>query len=229
MVLLRKISCLWLVLILVSACAPSHKPLSKEDTQIIAAMMLIGAGIGAGIGAAAATTGSDTAGLAIAGTLAGAATGYVAGDMVIDLMNQQEKEIRLSEGNKKGDLYIERLRPDTLKITMDHGAEFPAGSSELTTQGRQALDDVAKAVQKHGQSTITIVAYANDALSAKANKTLSSHRALAVANYLQQQGVGAPGIKTKGKGRPVFLPGSKVAQKNPYYRRVEITIKGQPA
>jgi len=214
-----------LALVLVSSCAPSHKPLSKEDKQIIAVMMVVGAGIGAGVGAAA-TTGSDTGGVAIAGALAGAAAGYVVGDLVVDHMNRQEKEIRLSEGSKNGDVYVERIRPDVLKVTMDHGAEFPEGSSELSAQGRQALDDIARAVQKHGRSSVTIVAYANDASSLKANRILSEHRARAVADYLQQQGIGDPAISATGKGRPIFLPASKIAQKNPYYRRVEIIVKG---
>jgi outer membrane protein OmpA-like peptidoglycan-associated protein len=227
MLMLRSCSMLCLLLVLVSSCAPSHKPLSKEDKQIIAVMMVVGAGIGAGVGAAASTVSSDTAGLALAGALAGAASGYVVGNLVVDQMNQQETEIRLSEGSKNGDLYIERVKPDVLKITMEHGAEFPVGSAALSEQGRLALDDVARVVQKHGQSTVTIVAYANDAASSRANRALSEHRARAVADYLQQHGVGDSTISTKGKGRPILLPASKIAQKNPYYRRIEITVKGR--
>jgi len=230
MMMLRPVSMLCLLLMLATSCAPSHKPLSKEDKQIIAVMMVIGAGIGAGAGAAVANTSSDsTAGLAVAGALAGAAAGYVAGNLVVEHMNEQERDIRLSEGSKNGDIYVQRIRPDVLKISMDRGAEFPVGSAELSKQGRQALDDIAGAVQKHGRSTVTIVVYANDASSSKANRKLSEQRARAVANYLQQQGVGGPGVSTTGKGRPVFLPGSKSAQKNPYYRRVEIIVKAQPA
>ncbi len=228
MLMLRFCSILCLLLVLISSCAPSHKPLSKEDKQIIAVMMVVGAGIGAGVGAGA-TTGSDTGGVAVAGALAGAAAGYVVGDLVIDHMNQQEKEIRLSEGSKNGDVYVERIRPDVLKVTMDHGAEFPEGSSELSAQGRQALDDIAMAIQKYGHSSVTIVAYANDASSSRANRILSGHRARAVAGYLQQHGIGGPAVSATGRGRPVFLPASKIAQKNPYYRRVEIIVKGRGA
>jgi len=228
MLMLRFCSILCLLLVLISSCAPSHKPLSKEDKQIIAVMMVVGAGIGAGVGAAA-TTGSDTGGVAVAGALAGAAAGYVVGDLVIDHMNQQEKEIRLSEGSKNGDVYVERIRPDVLKVTMDHGAEFPEGSSELSAQGRQTLDDIAMAIQKYGHSSVTIVTYANDASSSRANRILSGHRARAVAGYLQQHGIGGPAVSATGRGRPVFLPASKIAQKNPYYRRVEIIVKGRGA
>jgi len=227
MLMLRPVSMLCLLLVLASSCAPNHKPLSKQDKQIIAVMMVVGAGIGAGIGVAASTVSSDTAGFALAGALAGAASGYVAGNLVVGHMNEQEKEIRLSEGSKNGDAYVERIKPDVLKITLDHGAEFPVGSSELSVQGRQILGDIAKAVQQHGRSSVTIVAYANDAESLKANKTLSRHRALAVADYLHQHGVGDPAISATGKGRPIFLPASKIAQQNPYYRRIEIIVTGQ--
>jgi len=228
MTILRPVSMFCLLLMLVTACAPSHKPLSKEDRQIIAVMMVIGAGIGAGVGAAAGTAG-DSAGVAVGGALAGAAAGYVAGSLIVEHMNQQENEIRLSKSSKNGDIYVKRVRPNVLKISMDHGAEFPIGSAALSQQGRQALDEVARVVQQHGRSTVAIVAYANDAPTSKANRALSEQRARAVADYLRGQGVGDPDINAKGKGRPVFLPGGKSAQKNPYYRRVEIIVTGQKA
>jgi len=84
-------------------------------------------------------------------------------------------------------------------------------------------------VKKYGQSTVTIVAYANDAASIKANRALSENRAIAVADYLRQHGVGDSAIRAEGKGRPVLLPASKIAQKNPYFRRIEITVKGRAA
>jgi len=226
MPMIRRVSFVCVLLLLGSSCAPRHEPISKKDQQTIAVMMVIGAGIGAGIGAAS-NSGSSTAGVAIGGALAGAFAGYAIGHMIVDHMNQQEKEIRLSKGSKRGYIYVERIKPDVLKITMEHGAEFSRGSSELSIQGRQALDDIAKAVSKHGRSTVTIVAYANDAPSIKANRRLSEQRARAVADYLKQKGIGDQGISSRGKGRPVLLPASKAAQKNPWYRRVEITVKGE--
>ena len=203
-----------LVLVLVSSCAPSHKPLSKEDKQIIAIMMVVGAGIGAGVGAATAA-GSDTRGVAIAGALAGAAAGYVVGDLVVDRMNQQEKEIRLSEGSKNGNVYVERIRPDVLKVTMSHGAEFREGSSELSVQGRQALDDIAMAIQKHGHSNVTIVAYANDASSSRANRILSGHRASAVPVISGNRGLAALlSAPQAGAGRFFCLP-AKLRKRTP--------------
>jgi len=226
--MMRLCSLLCLLLMLVASCAPNHKPLSKQDRQIIAVMMVIGAGIGAGAGAAAASAG-DEAGVAAAGALAGAAAGYVAGSLIVEQMNRQEKEIRLSAGGKNGDVYVQRVRPDVLKISMAHGAEFPVGSARLSRQGRQALNDVARVVQKHGRSTIAVVAYANDAASVRANRALSEQRARVVAGYLREQGVGDPSISAKGRGRPIFLPASKIAQQNPWYRRVEIIITARPA
>ena len=144
-------------------------------------------------------------------------------------MNQQEKAIRLSKSSKSGEVYVRRVAPDRLKISMEGGAEFPAGSAELSRQGRQVLGDVASIVKKHGHSTVAVVAYANDASSIKANRALSEQRARAVANYLRQQGVGDSGVSARGAGRPIFLPASNIAQKNPWYRRVEIIVTAQPA
>jgi len=216
------------VLLLGASCAPNHEPVSKKDQQTIAVMMVIGAGIGAGIGAAS-NSGSSTAGVAIGGALAGAFAGYAIGHMIVDHMNRQEKEIRLSAAGKKGSVYVERIHPDALKMTLEHGAEFSWGSAELNAQGRNALDDIAKAVRKYEPSTVTIVAYSNDASSSKANRLLSEQRARAIADYLRLKGVGNSGINSKGKGRPFLLPSSKTAQKNPWYRRVEIIVKGKAA
>jgi len=229
MIFLHRFSYPCLLLILLTACAPSRKPMSKEDRQIVAVMMVIGAGIGAGVGAASTTVSGDTAGVAVAGGLAGAFAGYALGDMMVNHMNQQEKDIRLSEGSKHGDIYVRRMRPDTLKISLERGAEFPSGSAKLSRKGKQHLDDIARAVRSHGRSTVTIVSYANDGASSKINRDLSEQRALAVADYLQQQGVGDSSLSAKGRGRPVFLPASKTAQKNPYFRRIEIIVKGEEA
>jgi len=229
MMSLRCFSYPCLLLILLTACAPSREPMSKEDRQIVAVMMVIGAGIGAGVGAASTSVSGDAAGVAVGGALAGAFAGYALGDMIVNHMNQQEKDIRLSEGSKDGDIYVQRTRPDTLKISLEHGAEFPSGSAALSQKGRDHLDDIAKAVRSHGRSTVTIVSYANDGASSKANRVLSEQRAIAVADYLQQQGVGDSTLSAKGRGRPVFLPASKIAQKNPYFRRIEIIVKGEEA
>lgn len=226
---MRRISFVCVLVLLGASCAPNHEPVSKKDKQIIAVMMVIGAGIGAGVGAASSTAMDDTAAIAVGGAVAGAFAGYAIGHLIVDHMNQQEKEIRLSESGKRGALYVERIRPDVLKMTMEHGAEFSWGSSQLSKQGRNALDDVAKVVRKHEPSTVTIVAYSNDASSTKANQTLSEQRAHVVADYLRLKGVGDSGINSKGKGRPFLLPASLSARKKPWYRRVEIIIKGKTA
>ena len=224
---IRRIAYACIFLLVGSACT-QHEPISKEDQQIIAVMTVIGAGLGAGIGAAS-SSGSSTAGVAVGGALAGAVAGYALGHIIVDRMNRQEKEIRLSSGAKKGDVFVQRLDQGTLKLTMSHGAEFPRSSSELTDRGRQALDDIASSVRKHGHSTLTIVAYANDATTVKANRDLSQRRAQAIADYLIRKGVGDAGISAKGRGRPILLPADKTAQRDPYYRRVEIIIQGKPA
>ncbi len=226
MLVIRRFSFVYVLLLLGSSCIPQHEPISKQDQQVIAVMMVIGAGIGAGVGAAS-ISGADSAGVAVGSALAGAFAGYAIGHMVVDHMNQQEKGIRLSEAGKKGDIYVERVRPDVLKLTMEHGAEFPRGSPKLTVRGRRALDDIARVVRQHGPSTLTIVAYANDAPSSRANRVLSEQRARAVADYFRQKGVGGSGMSVKGKGRPFFLPANKAAQKRPWYRRVEIIVKGR--
>lgn len=225
--MMKYFSLLCILLVFGSSCAPNHKPVSKKDRQIIAVMTVIGAGIGAGIGAASANAMGDEASLAVGGAVAGAFAGYAVGHIVVEHMNQQEKEIRLSRAGKNGDIYIERIRPDVIKMTLEKGAEFPPASAELSPHGRNTLDDIARIVRQHEPSTVTIVAYSNDAPSSKANRDLSERRARTVADYLKLKGVGDSGIHSKGKGRPILLPASKTVQKNPWYRRIEIIVKGK--
>jgi len=229
MLTLRWIAFVCVLLLLGISCAPNHEPVSKKDQQIIAVMTVIGAGIGAGVGAASTSATEDSAAVAVGGAVAGALGGYALGHIIVDQMNQQEKEIRLSEAGRKRNIYVERIRPDILKMTMEHGAEFSWGSAKLSAQGRNTLDDIAEVVRKHEPSKVTIVAYSNDAPTSKANRILSEQRALTVANYLRRKGVGDSGLSARGRGRPVLLPASKTAQKNPYYRRIEIIVQGKAA
>ena len=115
-------------------------------------------------------------------------------------------------------------------ITMRQGAEFPKGESTLTKAGSEALNTIATAIREHSSKPeVTIIAYANDAPSVKANARLSRARAEAIADYLRHQNIGDASLKHEGRGRPVILPADKVAQQNPYYRRVELLITEQPA
>lgn len=212
--------------LLLVACTTGHAPMSREDRQIVAVMTVIGAGIGAGIGAAS-TSGSDTAGVAVGGALAGAFSGYALGNIIVEHMNQQEKAIRLSAGVRNGDIYVERVRPDRLKLSLEHGAEFARGSAELSKRGKADLSAVAEAIARHGPVDVSIVAYANDAPGAAENARLSAQRAHAVADYLRQHGLDAPSLRSEGKGRPVILPAGEKAQKNPYFRRVEIIVQAR--
>jgi len=65
MLMILRLSFVCVLLVLGSSCAPQHEPVSKEDQQIIAVMMVIGAGIGAGVGAASAS-GANSTGVAVA-------------------------------------------------------------------------------------------------------------------------------------------------------------------
>ncbi len=224
--MLRRIFFVCALLLLGSSCVPRHEPVSKKDQQIIAVMMVIGAGIGAGIGAAS-VSGTDSADAAVGGALAGAFTGYAIGHVLVEHMDRQEKEIRSLEGSKNGEIYVERTRPNVLTLTLEHDAGFSWKSAELSAHGRNALDDISKVVREYEPSTITIVAYSDDASSSKMDRILSEQRAHTVADYLRLKGVGESGINTKGKGRPFLLPASKTAQRNPWYRRIEVMVKGR--
>jgi outer membrane protein OmpA-like peptidoglycan-associated protein len=119
-------------------------------------------------------------------------------------------------------------------ITLSSDVLFAYKSDQLSNDGKRALDDVAKVVQKDVSLRRIDVAGHADRIGGDAyNLALSERRARAVGAYLAQQGVPSGKIFIEGRGERdpvVTCPGDSPTaelkaclQPN---RRVEITING---
>ena len=84
---------------------------------------------------------------------------------------------------------------------------FESDSSELTPQARATLDKQAQWLQQYANYTFTIEGHADERGTREYNIALGAKRAMAVRNYLAQNGVNAQRIRTisYGKERPVAV------------------------
>jgi peptidoglycan-associated lipoprotein len=84
---------------------------------------------------------------------------------------------------------------------------FESDSSELTPQSISTLEKQAQWLQIYSQYTFTIEGHADERGTREYNIALGAKRAMAVRNYLAQNGVNAQRIRTisYGKERPVAV------------------------
>lgn len=124
------------------------------------------------------------------------------------------------------------------KISLNAATSFATGKSELTGDGKAAVDQevLAKLDGFSKIESVTIEGHADPMGKEEANRTLSKNRAEAVKAYLVSKGVKADLISTEGKGSSVPAPGVKCDTKLPKaklsacyapHRRIEIDVKGE--
>ena len=84
---------------------------------------------------------------------------------------------------------------------------FTTDSTDLSPELQQTLANQARWLQQYSQYTITIEGHADERGTREYNIALGAKRAMAVRNYLAQNGVNAQRIRTisYGKERPVAV------------------------
>jgi len=124
------------------------------------------------------------------------------------------------------------------KITLAASTAFAVGKSELTPEGKAAIDQevMTKLAKVSKIESISIVGHADPSGKEADNVKLSKNRAEAVKNYMVSKGVKAEVISTEGKGSSVPLPEVKCDPKlskdklRACYaplRRIEVSGKGE--
>lgn len=124
------------------------------------------------------------------------------------------------------------------KISLNAATSFATGKSELTGDGKAAVDHevLAKLDGFSKVERITIEGHADPMGKEEANRTLSQNRADAVKDYLVSKGVKAEVIQTAGKGssEPVAgvtcspkLARAKLSACYAPHRRIEIDVQGE--
>jgi peptidoglycan-associated lipoprotein len=84
---------------------------------------------------------------------------------------------------------------------------FTTDSVDLSPESQQTLANQARWLQQYSQYTITIEGHADERGTREYNIQLGAKRAMAVRNYLAQNGINAQRIRTisYGKERPVAV------------------------
>lgn len=178
---------------------------------------LIGGGSGAALGAAIGGIAGKGKGAAI-GAAVGAAVGTGVGVAIGHKMDKKAAEAAKIEGAE-----VEKVTDTNglaaVKVTFDSGILFGFNSSALSAPSKTALAEFANVLKEDPTIDIAVFGHTDKVGTVEANQKVSTNRALAVQQYLQQCGVAAAQFKeVKGLGFSQYNE-AETAEKN---RRVEV-------
>jgi outer membrane protein OmpA-like peptidoglycan-associated protein len=180
-----------------------------------------GAAIGAGLGA--------LAGMAVGGSrnaqrnavLIGAGLGALTGGAIGATMDRNEADLRAQlQGTG---VSITRVG-DQVVLNMPSDITFDVDRDAIKPSFRQTLNSVAIVLNRYQRTVVDVYGHTDSTGSDAHNNDLSQRRALAVANYLSQQGVDSRRFAVTGFGstRPIATNGT--AEGRALNRRVEIQL-----
>ncbi|GAA0315815.1 OmpA family protein [Psychrobacter aestuarii] len=115
----------------------------------------------------------------------------------------------------------QRLIDETLG---DRIVEFESGSANLTPLGLGILDDMADALGRVGDKSVTITGHTDNTGNANANLLLSNQRAEAVKQYLIGRNIDTSRLSTAGKGDTDPIATNDTEAGRTRNRRIEFTV-----
>ena len=178
-----------------------------------------GAVIGAAGGAVVGGVIGKQAGNTALGAILGAAVGGAAGAYIGNYMDNQAAEI---ERDLDG-ATVERVG-EGIKITFDSGILFAVGKSDLQSEARTNLTNLATILNKYPDTAVLIEGHTDATGSDESNLTLSRNRAQSVANFLEAQQVLSTRFTIMGYGESQPVATNDTAEGRQANRRVELAI-----
>jgi outer membrane protein OmpA-like peptidoglycan-associated protein len=181
---------------------------------------------GAAIGAVAgAVIGSQTD--SKSGALAGALLGALAGGSVGYYMDNQQREFEraLEDERRNHALEIERLKDDTLKLSLNSEVSFDFNRDDIKSAFRPTLDKLGTVINKYDRTVVHIVGHTDSVGSDAYNMDLSERRAGSVLRYLSDQRVPVSRLRSEGRGEREPRDTNETEAGRQLNRRVEIFIK----
>ena len=182
-----------------------------------------GAVIGAGAGAAVGGVIGNQTGSTARGAIIGAVVGGAAGAIIGHQMDQQAKEIDQSIPGAK----VERVG-EGIEVTFESGLLFDFDSDVIKPTAASNLQELARSLNKFGNSNILIVGHTDSQGDDAYNMGLSQRRANSAAAYLRAQGVPATRISTSGRGESEPVASNDTDAGRAQNRRVEVAIYASP-
>jgi outer membrane protein OmpA-like peptidoglycan-associated protein len=162
-----------------------------------------------------------------AGRWVGAAVGAIAGGAVGNYMDEQEKafEEELADEQRANQLEIERLKDDTLKLSLDSEVSFDFDSARIKSTFEPSLHKLADVLVKYNRTVVHVVGHTDATGPDDYNLRLSERRAESVAAVLQARGVSADRIRTEGRGEREPRATNSTEAGRQLNRRVELFVK----
>lgn len=199
--------------VVMSGCATQNDPNQRAK---------VGAAVGAVAGAVLGHQVDHDAGRwvgAVAGAVAGGAVGHYMDNQ------QQEFESALQREQEAKQLEIERLRDETLKLTLDSEISFDFNKSDIKPAFRPSLDKLAGLINKYNRTVVHVIGHTDSVGSEEYNQALSERRAAAVVDYLSSYGVPRQRLRSEGRGEREPRESNATEAGRQLNRRVEIFVK----
>lgn len=111
-----------------------------------------------------------------------------------------------------------------IKFTISSDLLFPSNSSYLTDKAKLELNKLSKVLKEQKAKKIRVDGYTDATGTEQYNVWLSDKRAASVKKYLQDSGIQASRISTKGFGPANPVADNKTPEGRQKNRRVEIII-----
>lgn len=161
------------------------------------------------------------------GRYVGAALGALTGGAVGHYMDNQQREFEaeMQREREANQLEIERMRDDTLKLTLDSEVSFDFAKSDIKPAFRTSLDKLAALLVKYDRTVVHVVGHTDSIGSELYNKELSLRRATSVADYLASAGVPRSRLRTEGRGESEPRATNDTEAGRQLNRRVELFVK----
>jgi outer membrane protein OmpA-like peptidoglycan-associated protein len=117
---------------------------------------------------------------------------------------------------------------EEIKKQVDFAAEnifFLTSSAELPGKSRKALQTVVNVLKANPELVLMVNGYTDNTGTEAANLAVSAKRALAVKNYLVENGISQSRVTTNGYGQANPVADNKTAAGRTKNRRVELKLK----
>ena len=162
-----------------------------------------------------------------AGKWVGAAVGALAGAGVGHYMDKQQREFEeaLREEQRQHQLEIERLKDDTLKLSLDSEVSFAFGRADIKPAFEPSLNKLADVLIKYDRTVVHVVGHTDSIGSDRYNQQLSERRADNVVVYLERRGVPQTRLRSEGRGEYEPRATNDTEAGRQLNRRVEIYVK----
>ncbi|MEW8014408.1 MAG: OmpA family protein [Candidatus Sedimenticola endophacoides] len=161
------------------------------------------------------------------GKWVGAAVGALAGAGVGNYMDNQRRafEDELAAERRNNQLEIERMRDDTLKLSLDSEISFAFDRAEIKPAFEPSLNRLASVLVKYNRTVVHVVGHTDSTGSASYNQSLSERRAQSVVRHLEMQGVPQQRLRAEGRGESEPRDTNATEAGRQLNRRVEIYVK----